>query len=132
MLYFLLQIELQARILLLSTDTYKIWCIPTVTPMDYGGFSETLTFDTCETRCCVNVSIVEDLVDEPDEIFNYNLEPTASGLDSRIIITPDMGEVVINDNDGKKVKMLCVLLGYFSLDFTINCWLSMTSLLISQ
>ena len=101
--------------------------------MDYGGFSETLTFDTCETRCCVNVSIVEDLVDEPDEIFDYSLEPTGSGLDPRITITPDTGEVVISDNDGKKVKMLRMFYwAFFSLDSTINCWLSMTSLLISQ
>ena len=72
-----------------------------MSPMDYSGFSMTLTFDTCETRRCVNVNIVDDLVDEPDEVFDYILGPLPAGLDSRITIRPDMGEIVITDNDGK-------------------------------
>ena len=67
----------------------------TVSPMDYSGLSVTLTFDTCETRHCVNVNIVNDLVDEPDEVFDYSLEPAPTGLDPRITIRPDMGEVFI-------------------------------------
>ena len=68
--------------------------------MDYMGFSMTLTFAACETRRCVDVNIVDDLVDGPDEVFDYSLEPTTSGLDPRITVRPDEGEVVIADNDG--------------------------------
>ena len=74
--------------------------------MDYIGFSMILTFDTCEIRRCVNVSIVDDMVDEPDEVFDYILTPPPAGLDPRITIRPDMGEIFIIDDDGK-VKVLC-------------------------
>ena len=68
--------------------------------MDYIALSMTLTFDTCDTRRCVNVSIVEDIVNEPDEVFDYSLVPAPIGLDPRITIRPDMGAVLITDNDG--------------------------------
>ena len=68
--------------------------------MDYGNLFMTLTFDTCETQLCVNVSIVDDMVDEPDEVFDYILAPPPTGLDPRITIRPDMGEVFIIDDDG--------------------------------
>ena len=92
-------------VFLLSTDVNSEH-IPTVSPMDYIGFSMTLTFDTCEIRRCVNVSIVDDMVDEPDEVFDYILTPPPAGLDPRITIRPDMGEIFIIDDDGK-VKVLC-------------------------
>ena len=79
---------------------FRTLILPTVSPMDYSSFSMTLTFDTCETHGCVNVSIVDDLVDEPDEVFVYSLGPPPAGLDPRITIRPDMGEVFIFDNDG--------------------------------
>ena len=68
--------------------------------MDYGGFSTTLTFAACATRRCVNVNIVNDMVHEPDEVFDYILGPPPAGLDPRIAIRPDMGEVLITANDG--------------------------------
>ena len=69
-----------------------------MSPMDYSSFSMTLIFATCETRRCVNVNIVDDLADEPDEVFDYILRPACQ--DSRITIRPDVGEIVITDNDG--------------------------------
>ena len=68
--------------------------------MDYIGFSMTLTFATCETRHCENISIVDDTLDETEEVIDYSLEPTTSGLDPRITIRPDKGEITITDNDG--------------------------------
>ena len=75
--------------------------------MDYMGFSMTLTFDTCEIRRCVIVSIVDDMVDEPDNVFDYILAPPPASLDPRITIRSDMGEVFIIDDDDGKVKVLC-------------------------
>ena len=74
--------------------------------MDYIGFSMTLTFDTCETRRCVNVDIVDDMVDERLEFFDYILEPLTTGLDPRITIRPDIGVVIIIDDDDGKVDLL--------------------------
>ena len=71
-----------------------------MSPMDYGGFSVTLTFDACTIRRCVNVNIVNDVVHEPDEVFDYNLGPPPASLDPRITFRPEMGEVLIADDDG--------------------------------
>ena len=42
----------------------------------------------------MTISIVSDLIEEPDESFNYTLERTTD-LDSRISLDPVEGEVVI-------------------------------------
>ena len=48
----------------------------------------------------MNVIIVDDFVDEPDEFFSYTLERTP-GLDPRISLAPVDGRVEIVDDDGK-------------------------------
>ena len=69
--------------------------------MDYGELNVILQFDTCDVQQCANVSIVNDLVDEPEEFFIYTLERTP-GLDDRIDLDPTMGTtVVITDDDSK-------------------------------
>ena len=60
-----------------------------------------LEFDVCETRKCVNVSIVNDLVDEEDEIFTYHLRKTTN-LHPRIDLEPIDGTVEIIDDDGEQ------------------------------
>ena len=62
--------------------------------LDYEPFSVVVQFESCETRRCVNISILSDLIEEPDESFNYTLERTPD-LDSRISLDPVEGEVVI-------------------------------------
>ena len=42
--------------------------------MDYEPLNMTLMFAACETRRCVNVTIVDDFEDEPNENFFYSLE----------------------------------------------------------
>ena len=79
--------------------TYDVHLFFTVIPMDYGAPSTVLMFAACETRSCVNVTIVDDLVDELEEILNVTLERTP-GLDSRITLYPVDGQIVIIDNDG--------------------------------
>ena len=68
--------------------------------MDYLELSSILSFAACETQRCVNVTIVDDLMVEPDTIFDYTLERT-SGLDMRISLDPIDGQIKITDNDGK-------------------------------
>jgi hypothetical protein len=69
-----------------------------VETMDYGAIDVILMFDIGETRKCVNVTIIEDLVDEPLESFTYTLTRTPS-LDPRIELDPTNGTVEIIDND---------------------------------
>ena len=47
----------------------------------------------------MNVTIVDDLVDEPEENFFYTLERTP-GLHPNISLDPTLGEIVIEDDDG--------------------------------
>ena len=76
-----------------------------VEPMDYGALSLILRFDCCETRDCVNVTIVNDLVDELEEHFRVTLTRT-NGLDSRISLNPVDGQIVILDIGGKYTALI--------------------------
>ena len=67
--------------------------------MDYIGLSRILNFAACNTRQCVNVSIVNNLVNEAVEEFDITLRETA-GLDSRISLQPVDARVVIHDDEG--------------------------------
>ena len=62
-------------------------------------------FDTCETRQCTEITIVDDVALEKEEIFSL----TSPGLDDRITFKPAIGEIRINANDG----MVC---RYFKLN----------------
>ena len=86
-----------------------------VSPVDYLELSNTLSFAICETRRCKNMTIVDDLVDEPDEFFNYTLERTPD-LDRRISLDPKNGRISIIDDDGKILLLMgmCVAVNSFS------------------
>ena len=59
-----------------------------------------LQFDTCDTKMCVDVPIVDDDVNEPpiEDLF-YILNRT-NGLTSSITLDSVIGEIEIEDNDG--------------------------------
>lgn len=52
-------------------------------------------FNACETRHCVNVTIVDDFETDQDENFSYILERTSS-LHSNIELYPVEGQIIIN------------------------------------
>ena len=62
--------------------------------MDYGNLSTIVMFGICQTRQCVEITIVDDGVLENVESFFVNLESTP-GLDSRITLNPTRAEVQI-------------------------------------
>ena len=67
--------------------------------MDYIGLSRILSFGACETKQCADMAIVDDLVDEPQEIFGITLERTPD-LNSRIMLDP-VDELIFIQDDGK-------------------------------
>ena len=75
--------------------------------MDYGALNELFTFEACETRKCVNVTIKDDEFDELDEFFTYHLMRT-TGLDTRITLDPVDRRIEIVDNDRKQHIALCM------------------------
>ena len=74
--------------------------------MDYENVSTILTFPECESKSCVNISILDDVTVEKNQTFSISLDST----DSRIIIDPDLkdGEVTIMDNEEcENVTIVC-------------------------
>ena len=70
-----------------------------VSLLDYGAVSTLLMFDSCDTRQCTNISIINDVFTEDTESFSVSLVRT-SELDPRITLDPAVGEIEITDNDG--------------------------------
>ena len=67
--------------------------------MDYKSLNQIiLTFNPCDIRHCVNVFIIDDIEDEPNEFFSYVLQETL-GLPTNIKLATVNGEIVIVDND---------------------------------
>ena len=59
-----------------------------------------ITFEPCEMRKCINVTITDDLtVEELEESFIVRLERD-SIINSTIILNPVLAKVTIRDNDG--------------------------------
>ena len=77
--------------------------------VDYHHVSTILEFDTCETRQCTEISIVDDMIVELTESFSVTLE-RIPGLDSRITLDPVYGEIEIIDDDGMYIIFLTWLL----------------------
>ena len=96
--------------------------------MDYLELNTILSFAACETRRCVEVTIVDDLVDEPNEIFHYTLGRTI-GLDPRISLNPVDGVVEIIDNDGNILcfMLMCVAVHFSSIPPQFQLLLAMSS-----
>ena len=68
-------------------------------PDDFTALSSTLlTFDECVKRRCVNIPIVDDMLDEMTESFSITLHRTAA-LDNRITLGLVDGVIEIIDND---------------------------------
>ena len=81
----------------------------TVSPLDFEAVNEAVAFAPCETQRCVNVSIVDDLISEPEETFSLSL--TRSSSSPFISFGLTTGQVIITDDDGKGFLFL---VNYFS------------------
>ena len=76
-----------------------------VSPDDFIALPSTLlSFDECDTRACISITIVDDSMVEMTESFNVTLDRIA-GLDSRITLNPSRveGVIQITDDDGMRI-----------------------------
>ena len=89
-----------------------------VETMDYEALDMTLMFDECERRICMNISITQDLVDEPDEFFTFHLNRT-TGLSPRITLDPVDGRIEIVDDDGKQCATIIACFYYILSGYTV-------------
>ena len=61
-----------------------------------------LMFDKCMRHKCVNISVMEDQMNEVNESFTFHLNSN-TGLSPRITLDPVDGEIyIIDDDDGEK------------------------------
>ena len=68
---------------------------------NYLKLNGTLSFAACEIRHCINMNIVNDLVDEEVELFEFTLERTPD-LDLRILLHPAERHISTFGSDCKK------------------------------
>ena len=87
------------HMILYSSIIHSVLYTTLVTPMDYGAVNDTLSFEACDIRRCVNVTIINDEVLEGVESLDVTLERTP-GLDNKITVMPVDGEIIITDDDG--------------------------------
>ena len=66
---------------------------------DYVSPSNLLEFESCATRQCLEIEILNDLVLEDDESFNVTLSLDA-GTSKNILLGVTTAEVLIIDADG--------------------------------
>ena len=75
----------------------------TVEGMDYGALDINLMFEKCMMRKCVDITIIDNEMNEANETFTFNLSRTTD-LSPRIILDPVNGEsYLIDDDDGELV-----------------------------
>ena len=65
----------------------------------------TLSFEECEERQCVGISVVDDLINEPVETLSLSL---TANPELHLTLHPQTIEVAILDNDGKKSFYECI------------------------
>ena len=87
-----------------------------MSPSDYEALSEVLTFTPCDTQHCVNVSITDDLVNEPEETVSISLNK----ISSFVTLSTTAGEVIITDDDGKEFKSRTCRLQDFQKNFLLK------------
>ena len=86
--------------------THKLLFHPSVAPGDYGNLMDFRLgpFNNSVRQLSFNVSIVDDNIPEDDETFSANLtlDPVAQDrLGNRVIVSPYVATLTIQDNDGK-------------------------------
>lgn len=67
--------------------------------MDYTATTTQLTFSISNSRVCTDISISEDSISEPMELFTVSL--SFLDIPEGITIMPEAANVTIVDNDGK-------------------------------
>ena len=81
--------------------SYKFFFCSIVDGEDFQQIDDMIvTFGDCQNRSCINITIVDDMVNEPVESFTYTLE-MIPGSNSAICLEPVGGEVTIFDDDGR-------------------------------
>ena len=76
---------------------------------DYEFDNSTFKFDGCNSRGCVNVTIIDDMIAEPLTRIRrdkFHAVLIGSGLDDRITLSTDISTIYIEDNDRKSFLLL--------------------------
>ena len=79
-----------------------ISCFTTVANADFVTFDDEVNIPRCGKRACIDVTIIDDTLFEPDEVFRISLERTLI-LEGNIILQQDRttAEIHIHNTDGR-------------------------------
>ena len=84
-------------------------CCVSPSEEDYEFDNSMFMFDGCDSRSCVNITIVDDMIVEPlTRILSdkFYIALIGSGLDDRITLSKDISTVYIRDNDRTYVLII--------------------------
>ena len=76
-----------------------------ISPGDYGALTDFPLgpFSNSVRQLSFNVSIVNDMIPEDDEVFNASLTLSPADLGDVVIVDPDLASVTILDDEGKSL-----------------------------
>ena len=76
-----------------------------IAPGDYGALTgfRLGPFSNSVRQLSFNVSIVNDMIPEDDEVFNASLTLSPADLGDVVIVDPDLASVTILDDEGKSL-----------------------------
>ena len=94
--------------------------ISIVSLADYGEVSVTLSFEECEERQCVGISVVDDLINEPVETLSLSL---TANPELHLTLHPQTSEVAILDNDGKKSYIFIMTWSFSCSPYVRKCYI---------
>ena len=89
--------------------------------MDYDPLRPVIVrFAMCQTRSCANVTILDDVINEPVESFFIFLDEAS---DVRITLNPVDGEILIEDDDSRLLSKTTSDILSLANSSTHRCWL---------
>ena len=71
-----------------------------IAPDDFTAITATFTFNETQSQDCTTITISQDSIVENSENFTGTLDISAS----RIALSPDVSEIIIQDDDSKYEK----------------------------
>ena len=98
-----MRLSLKQQVCALTADSNikSRYSFPLVDGMDYVTMDIMFSFDMCETKSCINISVVDDSVTENDEVFNIFLISPNPRFDYDTAIA----DITIRDNEGRVINL---------------------------
>ena len=85
---------------------FVVFSLYTVSGSDFKEYSESVRFNPCERRKCVDIEIIDDCELEDTETFIVTL--LRNGLPNDILVGNSQTTITITDSDGKTAMVVAI------------------------